>query len=128
MMRNNRGQVLVLFVLMIPILIFLVAFFIENMRISGEKSKLSNLNEILAGYASTHYEDAGLYDALLDLSLKNDKDVVISSFELVDNRMVISLSKSVDSLFGKIVGIDTYDVVSMYEIIIDGENVIYNRK
>lgn len=125
---NNRGQVLVLFIVMFPIIFFLIAFFLENMIITGEKNKLNNLNQIVIEYTYQNMDNVGVYDGVLDLVLRNDMDVVIEKFEISDDKIDITLRKNTSSIFGKIVGIRAYEIKSDYNAAIDDEKVIYNRK
>ena len=127
-LQSNKGQVLVLFVIMVPIIFFLVAFFLENMIITGNKNKLDNLNQLISKYAYENRDNIGLYDGILDLILKNDRNVFITEFNVTDKKIDITLSKNTNSIFGKIIGIDAYEINSSYDVIIDDEDVIYNRK
>ncbi len=125
---SNKGQVLVLFIIMVPIIFFLVAFFLENMIITGDKNKLDNLNQLLSKYTYENKDNIGVYDGVLDLILKNDKSVFITEFNITDTKIDITISKNTNSIFGKIIGIDTYEINSSYDVIIDNDRVIYKRK
>lgn len=127
-MMNKRGQVLVLFVVMFPTIFLLIAFFLENMLITGEKNKLDNLNELVMEYTYQNISNVGLYDGVLDLILHNDKNVTVEFFEVSDNSFEISLTKNVDSFFGKIIGIKTYEVNSDYSANIESDKFIMNKK
>lgn len=128
MIKNNKGQVLVLFVLMVPLIIFIIAYFLENMFISNEKQKLDNINQMLIEYSYENKENVGLYDAILNLALKNDKEIIIESFDINIDYIEITLSKNMDSMFGKIIGINKYEIISKYKAIISDDKVIYEKK
>lgn len=128
MIKNNKGQVLVLFVLMVPLIIFIIAYFLENMFISNEKQKLDNINQILLEYSYENKENVGLYDAILNLALKNDKEIIIESFDINTDYIEITLSKDMDSMFGKIIGINKYEIISKYKATISDDKVIYEKK
>lgn len=127
-MMNKKGQVLVLFVVMFPILFFLVAFFLENMFITGEKNKLDNLNEFVLEYAYKNKDDVGLYDGVIDLIIKNDKDIILEVFNVTDKDIEITLTKRVDSFFGNIIGIKNYEVNSSYVVNIESDEIIMTKK
>lgn len=128
MIKNNKGQVLVLFVLMVPLIIFIIAYFLENMFISNEKQKLDNINQMLLEYSYENKENVGLYDAILNLALKNDKEIIIESFDINIDYIEITLSKDMDSMFGKIIGINKYEIISKYKATISDDKVIYEKK
>lgn len=128
MIKNNKGQVLVLFVLMVPLIIFIIAYFLENMFISNEKQKLDNINQMLLEYSYENKENVGLYDAILNLALKNDKEIIIESFDINIDYIEITLSKDMDSMFGKIIGINKYEIISKYKATILDDKVIYEKK
>lgn len=128
MIKNNKGQVLVLFVLMVPLIIFIIAYFLENMFISNEKQKLDNINQILLEYSYENKENVGFYDAILNLALKNDKEIIIESFDINTDYIEITLSKDMDSMFGKIIGINKYEIISKYKATISDDKVIYEKK
>ncbi len=128
MIKNNKGQVLVLFVLMVPLIIFIIAYFLENMFISNEKQKLDNINQMLLEYSYENKENVGLYDAILNLALKNDKEIIIESFDINTDYIEITLSKDMDSMFGKIIGINKYEIISKYKATISDDKVIYEKK
>lgn len=127
-MMNKKGQVLVLFVVMFPILFFLVAFFLENMFITGEKNRLDNLNEFVLEYAYKNKDNVGLYDGVLDLIIKNDKDIILEVFDITDKNIEITLTKRVDSFFGNIIGIKNYEVNSSYDVNIESDEFIMTKK
>lgn len=125
---NKKGQVLVLFVVMFPILFFLIAFFLENMFITGEKNKLDNLNEFVLEYAYKNKDNIGLYDGVLDLIIRNDKDIILEVFNITDEYLEITLTKRVDSFFGNIIGIKNYEINSSYNANIESDEFIMTKK
>lgn len=127
-MMNKKGQVLVLFVVMFPILFFLIAFFLENMFITGEKNKLDNLNEFVLEYAYKNKDNIGLYDGVLDLIIRNDKDIILEVFNITDEYLEITLTKRVDSFFGNIIGIKNYEINSSYNANIESDEFIMTKK
>lgn len=128
MKLNNKGQVLVLFVVMFPIIFFLVAYFIENMLITSEKNKINNIGELAIKYAYENKDDIEINSKLNNLVMQNDKDIEIKKFTVNTDNIVISLYKNIGSIFGKIIGIKKYDVTSNYEASFTDDKVIYTRK
>ena len=101
---NNKGQTLVLFVILIPVFLGLFAFCFDNIYMSIEKNKLLDIAEI-----ANDYKNSKTNDEIKDLILKNDKDI-----KKINIRNKIILEKEIDSIFGKIIGLDTYKIKVTY--------------
>ena len=65
---------------------------------------------------------------ILNLALKNDKEIIIESFDINIDYIEITLSKDMDSMFGKIIGINKYEIISKYKATISDDKVIYEKK
>lgn len=93
---NKRGQALVMFIIMVPILLLLFAFIVDvglmyNAKIKGRDMLKFAVNEN--------------YDIKDYFSIN---DIEIESFEEKDACYV--LKYEIDSVFGSLIGIKTYDI------------------
>ena len=109
---NNKGQTLVLFVALIPFIFILFVFVFDLANIESEKTKLdsiakSSLNNMLV----KDYEQSKIENAVN----KNDKTIEITS---IDNDS-ICLKKTVEPVFGYIIGYKTFDI----KLCLDGKVV-----
>ena len=101
---NNRGQSLILFVLLIPVvfLILLMVYDIGSMVLL--KNELNNINYMVMDYGVSHIEDENIDTTLTDLIIKNKRDASVK-IEIIDSKLYIDISDNIDnklSLFNKI--------------------------
>lgn len=108
-MLNNKGQSLVLFVILIPVIIMLICFVVDISYLSNESNRLDNINKFVINKAFTNVNE------LEEEILANDKDIIIKEIKIDDNTIKISLTKNVNSIFGGIVGIKEYKLDSIFE-------------
>ncbi|MDD6879531.1 MAG: hypothetical protein PUD59_04825 [bacterium] len=95
-MKNNRAQVLVIFIIFLPIMILFITYIFDSIRIVYEKDKLNDIVEISKEYDT---------NKICDLILKNDIEI---SCNINSNKL--NVKKRIKSLFGKIIGRDYYDI------------------
>lgn len=97
---NNKGQVLVIFVVLIPIILTLVAYVFDKCYLLYENKKLSDIANIVCDYSITSSNKESVYQ----LALENDNE--ISKIQIDNDNLI--LEKNVNSIFGKVIGISEY--------------------
>jgi len=105
---NNKGQVLVLFVIILPVILILATYMIDSGYIVSEKSKIDDINEIVLKRALTNDLSTSEIKDLID---KNDKDIYIVDVNY-DDGIRLHLQKIIEPIFGKIVGYQQYEINS----------------
>ena len=110
---NNKGQSLILFVLLIPIifLILLMVYDIGSMVLL--KNELNDINYMAMDYGVSHMEDENIDTILNDLIIKNKRDASVK-IEIIDDKLYIDISDNINnklSLFNKL---DTFSIKSSY--------------
>ncbi len=106
MMLNHRGQSLVLFIIVIPLIIGLVALIVDLGLMTSKKVKLNEVTrEILKEVITKdNYEE-------LIKKLYQENDIDIDNLEIVKNDYLrIKNEIDVDSIFGKIIGLKKYTI------------------
>lgn len=98
MVLNKKGQTLIMFIILLPILIGITAFVIDYGIIVYEKNKLDNL----ISYSEKKGKDI---DRLL---VDND----IKEYEKTGEGSCYDITYYKDSLFGSIIGIKEYKITS----------------
>lgn len=121
---NNKGQSLVTFVLVIPILflIFMMIYDIGNMVLL--KNELDNINNIALDYGLDNINEENIKDKIETLIIKNKNDINNISINMKDNKIYIILEDSVNTKisFGNI-----FNVKSSYVGYIDNDKKIIER-
>lgn len=97
---NNRGQVLTIFVLLLPIisLLFVLAVDISNLVIN--KLEIDNINHILVDYALDEIEESNLEDLINNLAYLNDP-LIETNIELNNQEINIILTKELKGIITK---------------------------
>ncbi len=108
-MKNNHGQVLVIFVILLPLLCLFAAYVVDASYISYEKNKLDNINEIVSDYIASKSQIE--IEDIQNLIQENDKDIIIKKID-INNKIDIELEKEIKSIFGKIIGKNKYIIKS----------------
>lgn len=115
---NNKGQSLVMFICLLPILLLIVLAIVDISRMVIEKNKLNNINYIAISYYSSHKEDDDVTERIISLVKRNDEDII--NVRINKDKNTIYLDKKIDSTIGKIIGISEYEIVSEYSFTDDG--------
>ena len=98
---NNKGQVLVCFVIMLPILLLAIAL-IVNLGIYGiEKRKVSNTVRDTIKYGLNHIDDDNVKDTMRDLIIQNIDDINASDINITtaNSYIKINVTKTEKALF-----------------------------
>lgn len=115
---NNKGQSLVMFICLLPILLLIVLAIVDVSRMVIEKNKLNNINYIAISYYSSHKEEDDVTERIISLVKRNDEDII--NVRINKDKNTIYLDKKIDSTMGKIIGISEYEIVSEYSFTDDG--------
>lgn len=117
---NNKGQSLVLFVFLIPLFIAIFAYIFDTCYIKINNSKLDNICYMAINYVLKDNDKTEVEQLILD----NDADIKVINI----NNSEVHLRKKVDSIFGSIIGIKSYNIDSIYKGYIDSNNIIRIKK
>lgn len=116
MRLNNKGQSLVLFVCILPVILMVLLLVFDMGKISEEKEKLNSINKLAINYLKDNSVNPETLTKTEDLIIKNDSNIKIIKLENANDKVTISLNKEVTSTLGKIIKIFKYDVKSTYEL------------
>ena len=109
-MLNNRGQAIVIFIILLPVLVLFITYVFDVVSINYEQNKLNNIAIMI---------DEGLIqntlkeDTACDLVKQNDKDI-LCSIKKEEEKVVVELTKRVEGLFIKIIK-DDYNIKAIVE-------------
>jgi hypothetical protein len=112
-MKNNRGQVLVLFIMILPVIFIGVACIIDSSYMMYQKNRLDNINIDVLNSVKDKI-DLTEKD-VLDLIYLNDAKIVNIDIS-IDDTITIDNYILIDSIFGKIIGFDEYKVSSSVSV------------
>lgn len=104
---NNKGQVLVMFLILLPVVLILFAYLVDKCYLLYQKNNLNNIGDIVCTYALDNNKTE---DNIKQLILENDSSLENIKITRNDNYVLIVLEKNIDSMFGNLLGIDKYTV------------------
>lgn len=99
MLKNNKGQVLVLFVIFIPIFFIMLSMVINLGYLSLEEKRINNSTKDALKYYLDNLDDTLVYDKSYDLLSKNVKD---SDIKIIDSPMSVEVTviKTIKNKYG----------------------------
>ena len=111
---NNKGQSLVMFVLIIPIFLLILTLVYDVGNAIYEKDRLSNTNYLAIKYGLNNIDTATEND-LKDLIEQNTSNVKKIYVTIEDNQIEIKIEKDVKSIIGKIFNFNLVEIKSYYK-------------
>lgn len=107
---NNRGQTLVLFLLIMPIIIAFLAFFIDMSMVSYEKSKVNGVitNNLMV------IVNKDIVDLDKIESIFNENEIKVNNIVFDNEFISIYVDYNTKSLFGKILDFDIYKIKGVW--------------
>ena len=110
---NNKGQTLILFVMILPLLFILLCLVVDIGLLYSEKNKLDNIvKENIEYFLENNIEDAE--DELNKLLYKNIDNVKIENIDFRDNKLKVEVTKKYKSIFSNILNKDFYKIKVSY--------------
>lgn len=111
---NNKGQSLVMFIVIIPILIFILTLIYDIGSAVYDKNNLSNTNYMVIDYGLDNI-DTITENELIELIRKNSSNINRIDISIDDGVIDIILIKNIDGVIGKVFGFNITEVVSEYK-------------
>ena len=99
---NNKGQTLVIFVILLPIFLLLLAFVIDYGLLSVEKRRVDNNTYDAVKYYLSNIDDVNIESKTIELLNANLKDVDIK-INNTDDSVIIEVKSNYKSLFNSII-------------------------
>ena len=115
-MRDNRGQVLVAFVLLIPVILMLLALIVDVGFLYVEKRKTDNVVKDIINYGldNLDLQEGTLQTKLTKLVNSNLDDVQRLSIQIDADSIEINITINKQSIFSNVYKDASYKIVSDY--------------
>lgn len=111
---NNKGQSLVMFVIIFPIFLFIITLIYDVGNAIYEKNRLSNTNYMVVEYALLNIDTISEED-IICLINENDSDISDISIMIINDSVDIALEKDIKGVVGKMFGFNLTSVRSEYK-------------
>lgn len=95
---NNKGQILPIFVILLPVLIILISYIVDVGIMYTEKRRITNTVKDAISYYIDNKDNANSYDLTLEYINKNIKNSDVK-IEISDEYIVISVNKKHNSIY-----------------------------
>lgn len=122
---NNKGQSLVMFVVILPVIIMILMMVVDIGKMVNLKSELDNINYIAISYGLDNISDDDIQDKIRKLIYKNKLGIDEVKIEIDDGEVDITLVDGIDLILLKESNI--LRVRSSYSGIISDEKKIIER-
>lgn len=122
---NNKGQSLVMFVVILPVIIMILIMVVDIGKMVNLKSELDNINYIAISYGLDNISDDDIQDKIRKLIYKNKLGIDEVKIEIDDGEVDITLVDGIDLILLKESNI--LRVRSSYRGIISDEKKIIER-
>lgn len=120
---NNKGQTLIMFILLIPFILVIMALVIDTSFVYKEKIKFQSVTKTIMKTTYENKDATDFNDKIINLYKKNGiytNNIVI---KVNSNSVVIKNQAKVKSVFGNIIGIKNYEVKFSYKIYKENESI-----
>ena len=124
MKLNNKGQSLVLFIVIIPIILLVFVLVYDIGTAIYEKNRLSNTSYMVIDYALDSIDSVDEND-LISLITKNTNNLSSISVLIDNGKINVKLTKNIKGVFGRAFNFDLIEAKSEYVgYILDGNKKI----
>lgn len=111
---NNRGQSLVAFVLIVPVIFLLILMVYDIGSMVLLKKELDDINYLTLDYAINHMYDQDIYDKLNEIINKNKTDVEEVNIQIDNDKVFITLKDKINNKLSLINKVGVFDIESSY--------------
>ena len=121
MKLNNKGQTLVMFIVIIPILISIMVLVIDLGSAFTKKQELNNVNKLVIEYGLDNLDQENLESDLTSYITMNAKDLSNVKVTVENNTINVTTKVYIDGIISKALNIDGFEIVSTYQGYLSGE-------
>ncbi len=126
-MNSNKGQILVLFLVFVPILLAIATFVIDMGNSYNKSNRLNNVNKMVIKYGLKNINNENIREEMIDLLHKNDDQIDEYELNVNDGQITLAITKNVKSIFGGIIGSKFYKIESHYLGYISGNKITIEK-
>lgn len=120
---NNKGQSLVMFVLLIPIMCLVMVLVIDIGNLYCEKKEVDSIGYLVCDYGLSNYSDNNVLNDMIKLANLNNSKLSEVSVNIKDNNVDVIIGENVKGMFGNIFDFNIYNVKVHYSCNIESGNI-----
>lgn len=120
MKLNNKGQTLVMFIVIIPILLSIMVLVIDLGQAFTKKQELNNINKLVIEYGLDNFDKENLESDLTSYITMNAKDLSNVSVKIENSTINVTTKAYINGVISKVLDIDGFEVTSEYKGYLSG--------
>lgn len=105
---NKKGQTLIAFVILLPVLLLLLAFVVDTGFLLQENTKLTSTTKTILKTMYEEKENIHFEENVKNLYQKNNIPTENVNLTIHAQEVIIENQYNIESIFGKIIGIKNY--------------------
>lgn len=125
---NRKGQVLVSFIIFIPIFLIILALIVEIGNLVLQKNRIDSISYIILDYTLDNIDSIDVLDKGTYLLLENDNNIVINSYTIEDNKIYLNITYKVEGIFSNIINTDNFILNNKYIAYFQDNKKIIDKK
>jgi len=122
---NNKGQSLVLFVVIIPLLFLILTLVVDVGNVLVTKQQLDNLIYLTVDYGIDHINEFDIEDKMEDMILKNNSNIDNIEIVINDEKVTLVIKKKINGTLAK--NVNLIEIESKYNGYIENGKKIIER-
>lgn len=122
-MMNKKGQTLILFVLLLPLLILLMAFVVDTGLVLKERTRLNSVTKTILKTTFYNRMDGDYQEKVTELFHQNNIPIEHLIIEVEENIITIQNEYQKESTFGSIIGIKDYKIKGVLKAKLENERI-----
>lgn len=124
---NRKGQVLVMFVILLPIFFIIMTLLIDIGNLILTNNEINDISYMVLEHCLDHLGEEDIIDTSKELLKLNNKELNIESFKIENNKVYLNVSYQVKGIISNIVNIKLFDINNKYEAYIKEDKKIIER-
>lgn len=113
-MLNNKGQSLILFVIVLPVVLLIATLVIDMGMVIVRKQELNNIINIVLDYGLDNLDNDNISNELQELVKLNDSEIDEINIFIEDNKIKLELKDNINGIFFNFENISIFNVNSSY--------------
>lgn len=124
---NRKGQVLVMFIILLPIFFIIMTLLIDIGNLILTNNEINGVSYMVLEHCLDHLDEEDIIDTSRELLKLNNKELNIESFKIENNKVYLNVSYQVKGIISNIVNIKLFDINNKYEAYIKDDKKIIER-
>lgn len=124
---NRKGQVLVMFVILLPIFFIIMTLLIDIGNLILTNNEINDVSYLVLEHCLDHIDEDDIIDNSKELLQLNNKNITIDSFKIDNGKVYLDVSYQVKGIISNIVNIKLFNINNKYVAYIKDNKKVIER-